>query len=178
MLVENIGRDSGPLYFGLKEIIKENNYEVIGHFHSKKSRDINDGLGDNWRKFLMETLIGDVDSAKSVLSLFNDKKIGLVFADDNHVVDIGQNREYLDKLCNRIKMPYINETEVFPVGNMFWVRVNAIKELFSLDQDEILEEEPLPYDGSYMHALERITPSLVESNGYTFTTVHKQGTRW
>jgi len=177
-LVNNIGRDSGPLFFGLKEEILTRNYKVIGHFHSKKSFDIENDIGNQWRRFLTETLIGDKDTAKSILSLFNDSKLGLVFPDDNHVVDMGENKEYLDKLCDMINLPYIEETSVFPVGNMFWARVDAIKELFLLDPDSILQEEPLPYDGSFMHAIERITPSLVRHNKYIDMTVYKAGVKW
>ena len=77
-----------------------------------------------------------------------------------------------------INLSYINETPLFPLGNMYWARVDAIKELFSLDKDKILQEEPLPYDGSFMHAIERITPHLVTSNNYEYITVYNRDTSW
>jgi len=178
MCVENIGRDSGPLFFGLKDTVLEGDYEVIGHFHSKKSFDIKGGMGDRWRTFLMDNLIGDETVARSVLSIFNDPNIGLIFPDDMHVVDIGKNKEYADSLCEMLDLPTIEQTPIFPLGNMFWARVEAVKGLFSLDPSIVLQKEPLPYDGSYMHALERITPHLVEQRGYTYTTVYKAGTTW
>lgn len=176
--VENIGRDSGPLFFGLKDMVLKGDYEVIGHFHSKKSFDIDGGMGDRWRTFLMENLIGDEAVARSVLSIFNDSKVGLIFPDDPHVVDIGENKKYIDDLCNMLNLPTIVETPIFPLGNMFWARVDAIKELFGLNPNTVLQKEPLPYDGSYMHAIERITPHLVVERGYEFTTVYKKGTKW
>ncbi|QOP42662.1 glycosyltransferase [Sulfurimonas sediminis] len=179
MLVENIGRDSGPLYFGFKEVILSNKYEVIGHFHTKKSLDVNDGIGDKWREYLLNTLVGDKDIAHSIMSLFSlNKKLGLVFPDDPHVVDIGENKEYVDKLCEMLQIESLNDTPLFPVGNMFWARTESIKQLFSLNPDDVLEEEPLPYDGSYMHAIERITPTLVNSNGFEYNTVYRKGIVW
>lgn len=176
--VKNIGRDSGPLYFGMYDEIMNNSYSIIGHFHSKKSFDIHDGIGNRWRKYLTENLIGDKKTAKSVLSLFNDSHLGLVFPEDAHSVDIGENKEYLDSLCTMLEMNAIEETSLFPLGNMFWARISAIKDIFHLDKSKILKEEPLPYDGSYMHALERILPKVVEKNKYTYKTVYKKGTKW
>ena len=176
--VKNIGRDSGPLFFGVKEEVLQGSYKVIGHFHTKKSFDNVDGIGNRWRKFLTETLLGDKNISKSILSLFNNTKLGLVFPDDSHVVNIGENKEYIDNLCKMMHIPNIKETAVFPLGNMFWARVDAIKDLFELNPEIILQEEPLPYDGSYMHAIERITPSLVEKNTYMYTTVYREGLKW
>ncbi|MBA3009203.1 MAG: glycosyltransferase [Proteobacteria bacterium] len=178
IVVENIGRDMGPLIFDLKKKILKGNYEVIGHFHSKKSLDTNTDMGNRWRRFLLDNLIGTKDDAKSVLSLFNDPRTGLVFPEDMHYVDMGKNKDYMDELCKMTGMTPIEETPVFPVGNMFWARTDSIKQLFELDKETILEKEPLPYDGSFMHALERITPSLVQKNKFTYTTVYKKGTRW
>ncbi|MCK5535541.1 MAG: glycosyltransferase, partial [Bacteroidales bacterium] len=142
--VDNIGRDIGPLLFDLKDDILMGDYEIIGHFHSKKSLDINNEMGNKWRKYLMENLIGDEEVAKSVLGLFSDPEVGLVFAEDAHTVDIGDNKEYINDLCKMINIQSVEETSIFPLGNMFWARVDAIKELFTLDKAKVLEEEPLP----------------------------------
>ena len=133
--VENIGRDMGPLIFDLKKKILKGNYEVIGHFHSKKSLHVDNNMGDRWRRYLLDNLIGTKDVAKSVLSLFNDPKTGLIFPEDMHYVDMGKNKDFMDELCKMTGMKPIEETPVFPVGNMFWARTDSIKELFELDRD-------------------------------------------
>ncbi len=176
--VENIGRDSGPLFFSLKDKILNADYDVIGHFHSKKSLDMATGSGDKWLTYLMENLIGDTDVAQSVLEVFNDPEIGLIFPEDSNTSDIGENSLFVANLCKMLNIPPVKQTPLFPMGNMFWARVDAIKELFELEETKILQQEPLPYDGSYMHAIERITPSLVEKNGYKYVTVYKKGTQW
>jgi lipopolysaccharide biosynthesis protein len=55
----------------------------------------------------------------------------------------------------------------FPVGTMFWARSAALESLFSLGLDwDDYPPEPLPIDGSMLHALERLLPSIVEHAGY------------
>ncbi|MEY8673117.1 rhamnan synthesis F family protein [Francisella philomiragia] len=180
IIVDNIGRDVAPLIFDLKShLIEDNCYEIIGHFHSKKTISASDDLGAKWRAYILDNLIGDSQEiANSVLGIFNDEKVGLVFPEDKTYVDIGENKSFINDLCQKIGMNQVNETPIFPLGNMFWARTNAIKDLFYFDKTDILEQEPLPRDGSYMHAIERLTPALVEKNGYNYVTVYKSGTSW
>ncbi len=178
VFVENIGRDMGPLLFELKNEILDKKYEVIGHFHSKKSLDLEAGGGDRWLEYLMKHLIGDKENAQDVLSIFNNKLVGLVFPEDTNTSDIGENKEFVTHLCEMLKLPFIEQTPIFPMGNMFWARLDAIKELFELNSSLILQPEPLPYDGSYMHAIERISPFLVQKNKYKYVTIYKKGFAW
>lgn len=178
VVVENIGRDIGPMIFNLRKQLTTNGYEVIGHFHSKKSLSTDSDLGNRWREYLMQNLVGGNGVSESLLSLFNDPEVGLVFADDKHIVDIGDNQQYVDDLCQMLDLPKITNTHVFPLGNMFWARIDAIKQFFELDPKTLLQPEPLPYDGSYMHAIERVSPNLVQKNGYRYLTVYKNGTTW
>jgi lipopolysaccharide biosynthesis protein len=49
---------------------------------------------------------------------------------------------------------------------MFWARPNGLKALFDLNLNwEDYPEEPLPYDGSLLHALERLFGVLVTNSG-------------
>jgi hypothetical protein len=180
VVVENIGRDIGAMFFNLRKQLTTKSYEVIGHFHSKKSLEVDSSgsLGNSWREYLMQNLVGENGIAESLLTLFNDPKVGLVFPEDKHIIDIGDNRKYINDLCQMLDLPQITNTHIFPNGNMFWARIDAIKQLFELDQKKIIKSEPLPIDGSYNHAIERITPYLAKKNGYKFFTVYKNGTTW
>ena len=180
VVVENIGRDIGPMIFNLRKQLTTKDYELVGHFHSKKSliADSGGNLGNSWREYLMQNLVGENGIAESILTLFNNPKVGLVFAEDKHKVDIGDNRKYMNDLCQMLDFPQITNTHIFPLGNMFWARIDAIKQFFELDPKKILKSEPIPIDGSYIHALERITPHLVQKNGFKFLTVYKNGTTW
>lgn len=176
--VDNIGRDMGPFIFSLSEKLLSGNYEVIGHFHSKKSLHQVDSHGERWMDYLMQHLIGDSKNAADVLSLFNEPNLGLLFAEEAHATDIGENSKFVAALCSWLGLPLVEQTPLFPVGNMFWARLQAIKGLFDLESGQVLQNEPLPYDGSYMHALERITPHLVISNGYQSETVRISRPSW
>jgi hypothetical protein len=173
-VVDNIGRDVGPMIFNLREKLYSGNYEVIGHFHTKKSLGNDKVIGDEWRKYLLDNLIGS--HVNMILNLFNDKEMGLIFTDDNTFVDIGKNKTYIDSLSKILGLGNIEQTPVFPVGNMFWARTEAIRDFFELNKEGILQREPLPVDGSYLHALERLTPYLAEKNGYKYTTIYTLGT--
>jgi lipopolysaccharide biosynthesis protein len=56
----------------------------------------------------------------------------------------------------------------FPVGTMFWARPRALKPMFELGLDWTdFPEEPLPYDGSILHAIERLLPLVAEAQGFS-----------
>tara|TARA_R110000737_G_scaffold332699_1_gene349770 strand:- start:15337 stop:18441 length:3105 start_codon:yes stop_codon:yes gene_type:complete len=177
-LVANIGRDVAPFFDTIKEKCSSGNYEVIGHFHSKKSYEISEEMGDSWRSFLMNTLIGSREHVYQVLSQFNKHDTGLIFADDRHCVDEGENKQYIEQLCTDMEITPPAHTSLFPLGTMFWARKKALKPLFELDFKKYIQPEPLPNDGSYMHSIERILPVVVASNSYSIKTITKDSTNW
>ena len=64
----------------------------------------------------------------------------------------------------------------FPVGTMFWARPAALAPLFDLGLDwGDYPPEPLPYDGSILHAIERLLPIVVAHTGYRRAVVHAPG---
>src|SRR5665647_3576068 len=57
----------------------------------------------------------------------------------------------------------------FPIGNMFWARCDAIRPLFDAGfRWEEYPEEPVPIDGTMLHALERLTPFVASERGYRY----------
>ena len=56
---------------------------------------------------------------------------------------------------------------MFPAGGMFWFKPAALAPLVKcLNVMDELPPEPLPVDGSSLHALERITPHACETSGH------------
>lgn len=176
--VENIGRDVAPFFISLRDKIYNWGYDIIGHFHSKKSNDVDQGTGDRWRQYLLANLIGSSKAVNEILKPFEDDNIGLVFAEDCHNVDFGENKSFSDTLCDAMKIERLASATLFPLGTMFWAKPEALTPLFELEMAIYLQKEPLPYDGSYMHASERLVSHVVTQSGYKLQTVYTAGTKW
>ncbi len=73
---QNRGRDIGPKIVGFKDVYER--YDVFLHLHTKKSLHAGDLLA-GWRDYLLDTLLGSPEIARSNLSLFEDKRTGVVF---------------------------------------------------------------------------------------------------
>jgi glycosyltransferase involved in cell wall biosynthesis/uncharacterized coiled-coil protein SlyX len=177
-VVPNVGRDLGPLLtaFGA-ELVKE--YDIVGHVHTKKSVDIADAsTGSTWHRFLMENLLGGKAPMIDIIMgrMAEDPSIGLVFPDDPHIVDWGANRQHAETLAVRLGLGELPRHPVFPVGSMFWARADAIRPLVNLNLDwNDYPPEPLPYDGSMLHAIERLLPSVAKARSTRIVLTHVDG---
>lgn len=176
--VENIGRDVAPFFIALRNKVYKQGYDIVGHFHSKKSNDVDQGTGDRWRKYLLTNLIGSKEAVNDIFKPFENDNIGLVFAEDCHNVDFGKNKTFSDTLCDAMNIERLASATLFPLGTMFWAKPEALAPLFELELESYLQKEPLPYDGSYMHASERLVSHVVRQSGYQLQTVYTQGTKW
>lgn len=177
----NKGRDIGPFMTQVSEMIGEKEYDVIGHFHGKKSLSSSEAMGRNWRDFLLGTLLGGPDDISKIFSLFaKNEALGLVFAEDRHAVGWNENRSLAEEVAARLKpRPVLPDFSVFPLGNMFWARPGAIKPLWDAKfQWSDYPVEPIIDDGTILHAVERMLPSICESVGLRWATVYKNGLSW
>ncbi|MGS4887926.1 rhamnan synthesis F family protein [Roseibium sp. MB-4] len=174
-VVRNAGRDIGPFLSGLDQNLLQQ-YDVIGHVHGKKSPHVDAAMGDTWRNFLWEHLIGGQNAAADAcLAAFQaDPELGLVFPEDPHLVGWDKNFEIGEDLARKMgrTLPLPNSFE-WPVGTMFWARRDALKPLFDLRlRWEDYPLEPLPEDGTLLHAIERVMPFAVEQAGFGYATTH------
>tara|TARA_R110001583_G_scaffold195389_1_gene372644 strand:+ start:47 stop:3106 length:3060 start_codon:yes stop_codon:yes gene_type:complete len=175
--VGNEGRDVYPFHqLFVAKIV--DNYDVVGHFHTKKSRDSGGGVGERWRRYLLGNLAGSPPASQEILGLFEDEKVGLVFAEDPHCIDECANGEYIEKLLAPLGYAKRNRYHDFPLGTMFWARTEALKSLTYLDLATFKLSEPIPYDGSVLHAFERVIPQLVQEAGFTVKRVYTPNTYW
>ncbi|MBQ9577970.1 MAG: hypothetical protein IJR28_00395, partial [Ottowia sp.] len=119
-------------------------------------------LGDHWRAFLLENLLGSssnrmMDRILGFMS--NTPTIGMVFPDDPNIVGWTKNKPFAEALAERLGITELPENFSFPIGTMFWARVDALRQFWSLGLKwEDYPEEPLPLDGTTLHALERLFP--------------------
>jgi glycosyltransferase involved in cell wall biosynthesis len=178
-LVPNRGRDIGPLLTALGDAVLRD-YDVIGHVHGKRSVAIaTSAMGESWREFLWQHLIGDCyPMVDLILARFaSDETLGIVFPDDPHLSDWDDNRDIAADLAVRMGIvdplpPFFD----FPIGTMFWARTKALRPLFALGLDwSDYPAEPVPRDGTILHALERLLPFAARQAGYRYATTHVPG---
>jgi lipopolysaccharide biosynthesis protein len=136
--------------------------------HTKKTN-IQEEMSKNWLLFLLENLLGGRSNMADIILgyMAADPSIGIVFPDDPYIVGWGSNKSYAEALGQRLGFSRFPENLVFPIGTMFWARVESLLPIFHLDlgwQD--YPAEPLPYDGTMLHALERLLPLVAAKQGF------------
>jgi lipopolysaccharide biosynthesis protein len=168
-IVPNRGRDIGSFFTAFGTTLVDH-YDLVGHLHTKKTADLHDGeMVKNWRHFLLENLLGGQNNMADIIleRMATDHSIGLVFPDDPNIIGWGRNKSYATTLAHRLGLSNMPEHFVFPIGTMFWARAEALLPLFRLNLDwQDYPAEPLPYDGSILHALERLLPFVTTKQGF------------
>ncbi len=171
-IYDNKGRDVYPLIAQMSKYVTK--YKFICHMHTKKSKI--DIFGDNWREYRFGSLFGSKENIENILkNLEMNKGLGIVFPKPfqnlENAIHWGLNKELaenvLQKLDIDIKLPVNNI--VFPVGNMFWARVDAVLPIFTNTLANNFPNEKGQADGTIAHAIERLWVYTAEYNGYTFS---------
>lgn len=158
-IVPNRGRDIGPFLTEFGRTIQQN-YDLIGHLHTKRTASFEDeSIGKNWYDFLLDNLLGGRTPMADIIlgRMANDHDVAMVFPDDPYVVGWGANRSFAENLFPGLGKGNHPSEFNFPVGTMFWARPRDLEALFALHLNwEDYPEEPLPQDGTMLHALERL----------------------
>ncbi|WP_331326175.1 rhamnan synthesis F family protein [Methylobacterium fujisawaense] len=172
VLTENRGRNFGPLVTVLAPDILR--YDLVLHVHTKKSL-FSGAEQTRWRDEIYRALFANAACAAIALSLFEeDSRIGLFFPETSaHIVywahawlsNIGTGYGLLD----RLGLPYdaFDEYIDYPVGGMFWARVDALRPLLTAElTPQDFPEEHGQTDGTLAHAIERVIPIVCRTQGY------------
>lgn len=179
-VVPNIGRDVGPLitYFG-DTLVK--NYEIVGHVHTKKSLHSHDtDMVNQWVHFLLSGVVGGPEAGPMVDRIATefeaDKMLGVVYPDDPHVFGWTSNRGHAEALARRMGLGPLPSAINFPAGSMFWMRSSVLRMFVDLDLNwNFYPVEPLPSDGTVLHALERLFGVVPELTGWKTAVTYTRG---
>src|SRR6185295_4941727 len=141
---------------------------------TKKAADLQDEeMNKTWRLFLLENLLGGQNNMADIVlgRMANDPSIGIIFPDDPHaephVGGWGHNRRCVEALSQQIGLSNLPENFLFPIGTMFWAKVEALLPIFNLGLDwEDYPVEPLHHDGSILHSLKRLLPFVASGQGF------------
>ena len=174
----NVGRDVYPFLRVLRDYVA-GHYDWVGHIHGKRSVhtfDFDKSLGDRWRTFLWEHLLGPTYAAADIIRHHAalDPKLGLVFPENDITIAWEKNADIGHSLAEQLNLALPLPSHIdFPVGTMFWARPEALTKLVTLGlAPEDYPVEPLPIDGTLLHALERLLPLVCENAGYRFATTY------
>jgi Rhamnan synthesis protein F len=176
-VMQNRGRDVGPLLVGFRDIYDR--YDYVLHIHSKSSGHA--CLLSQWRQFLLETLLGSPHVVNSVFDAFEgNRNLGMVGPSRfEGVRGVGWSANY--RTCRRLARRMgvmISETPSvdFPAGSMFWARTSALRPLLQLGlQFADFPKELGQVDGTLAHALERLFYVACECAGLEWITISRSG---
>ena len=178
----NRGRDIGPMLTLFAEALQS--YDVVGHLHGKRSLaltsvGLSTDLGVIWHEFLLQHLVGDkFPMVDIILERFAaNPRLGLVFPEDPNLTGWSLDRDLAIELAARMDPTMVVPKFIdFPIGTMFWARPAALRPLFDLKLGlDDFPEEPVPIDGTMLHALERLFPVICNHAGFEFQTTHVPG---
>lgn len=166
----NRGRNFGPMLVEFSDELL--NYDLLAHAHSKKS--LYSGREQfQWSDYLNQFLLKDRHVITNVLRLFSQHDdLGMYYPTSFWMMPSWVH----NWTCNKgFATPFVEDWEidisesflVYPVGGMFWAKPKALKQWLDKSyQYDDFPAEPLPADGSYLHAMERSLGLLAEKNGY------------
>ena len=169
---ENRGRDVAPFIVQMSSIIS--NYKYICHIHSKKTK--TGEYGNEWRKYIFRHLFGSKEYLEALFAEFEDNdKLGIIMPETFPVLELqaewGGNLEGVKNLLERLecRTEELPADPVFPVGNMFWAKVEAILPMFThgLKQTDFPEEQGQT-NATIAHQIERSWVYVAAHGGYTY----------
>ena len=176
-IMKNKGRDMLPLLFQLKNKIRR--YKYLCHIHTKKSNFTE--FGNVWRQYLFENLLGNSERILEILHIFEENELmGFIYPEIFYrstrlpFILNRNNSLYLNFLLNRMyPKSRVGKEFKFPLGNMFWARVDAIYQAFSHKFVYMFDKNEAVESNITHHANEIIWLYFVKMNGYYFKTIFK-----
>jgi len=168
--VPNRGRNFGPLLVEFSQDLL--GYDLFCHLHSKKS--LYSGREQTqWADYLSEYLLNDCSVVRRVLNIFaENSNLGVYYPTTfwmmpswvNHVT---MNKSHIKEWQTSLNFGDHGDFLSYPAGGMFWARPKALIDILEKKYSyEDFPIEPLPNDGSMLHALERVIGPVCEKNGY------------
>jgi len=181
--VENRGRNIAPLFYYLRDSVK--NYKYIVHIHTKKSL-YNKGATVGWREYLLKNILGSKERIEKIISLFEqDTSVGIIYPQNYFLLPSWANtwlanyqlgRAWCERLGFRSPRGYFD----YPAGSMFWARREALDPIFNASIElEDFPEEKGQTDGTLAHVIERLLVlSANKQNFYAAIIPDKEFPSW
>ena len=178
-LVSAQGRSESAFLMGFKDIVMD--YDYICFVHDKKTLQVNPAsIGWEFWRSGMDGCLYSRDYIKNIIYTFDtNPRLGLLAAYPTNVgpyinilgeYEWSSNYEGILSLAKRLNLQInIDKSKrlLAPFGSYFWFRTSALEPLMNHPWTLCdFPEEPLPVDGTLLHAIERIYPFVAQSQGY------------
>lgn len=174
-IIENRGRDVGALLVGCKDIILR--YDLICFAHDKKTAQLKPlSLGKSFSYRCWENVLKNSVFVSNIIETFREnKRLGLLFSPPPYHRPFSsdkwcENFKTVKKLAEDMNLNVhidINKQSIAPFGTIFWFRAEALRSLIEYDwKYEDFPQEPNKFDGTIIHAIERLYPYLAQQEGY------------
>lgn len=177
-LVKNKGRNEYAYFVSGLPYLKSSDYTCF--LHDKKSCSETPAIrGFDWNAFCIDNLVPNETYILNLLQKFEEHpEIGLLFPPPplfskwkiipSTVWNNPDNLKLARKLYRQLELTIpFDEYPLVPYGAMFWMRKGALAPITDNPLPEsFFPDEPLPPDGSILHALERIYSLIAQEAGY------------
>lgn len=169
-VVPNRGRDIAPFLLDFRDEILA--LDLVCHIHTKKSH-YTGSEQTEWRRYLLNTLLGDDDRVAWILGMFQAMpELGMVYPETfatmpwwahTWLSNLDRARELGARLELGIDpLAYLD----YPLGSMFWARTEALRPFFALELSRSdFPPEHGQTDGTTQHAIERLLGQVVRQQG-------------
>jgi lipopolysaccharide biosynthesis protein len=182
-VVENRGRDQLPFWSALRKAGQGCDYFI--KLHLKKSaqhpsRADGRTAAEVWMDHIFSSILpGQNEDIQVLLSWMKSLGLGAVFPLPwppvaGHGWGSMQLVEKAGQICSDLGIdPFrLYAPLVFPVGNMFIGSVPVFMSWMEyFGRTDLYDEEPIPYDGTSLHAMERIYGTLLHSRQMSFAVL-------
>ena len=174
---DNRGRNEAAYFITCADVL--DNYDYICFAHDKKTPSaLYPVMGESFMDHCFRCILGSPVYITNVIHTFEkNPNIGMLypppplFSQWTSLIlrnPMGTNlASSLDLIKGLGKKCVFDNTPDAPFGSMFWIRRGGLKVLQEKKLRQIdLPAEPLPSDGTLLHALERTYPTIVQAAGY------------
>ena len=178
IVIENVGRDVSALLVGCAPYVSQ--YDLVCFVHDKKTKQLKPYCaGESFSYKCFENNLGSQRFVENVIATFeSNPRLGLLTPPPpNHSMfyqiigsEWASNYENTLALATKLKLRvdiYFTKEPIAPLGTMFWFRPAAMQKLFNYKwKYEDFPKEPNGYDGTLLHAIERIYAFVVQDAGF------------
>lgn len=171
------GRDISALLLTFKNYIL--NYDLACFIHDKKSSQLDyTTVGKAFNQWIWENMLCSCGYINGVINLFEtNRHLGYLAPPpvyhstyfktslDTWTICFDATKDLAKRIGINLKMDRTKGPDF--LGSAFWFRPVALKKLLEYNfKENDFPEEPMPPDGSFNHAMERIFPYIVQNAGY------------